>query len=144
MLISIKDIAEKIGEDPGPGCFVVVLDGDCLEPLVFHGAQALVAPAMPIRAGDLVLLWPKQTGQQPKVKRVVTCPTTGWETWHPDSEVEPVIIVEQLKPPRQFAIRTTLLSAIQRVALTFSPDTYQRASRGGPVCDHATAAGARS
>jgi len=106
--------------------YVMRLDGDCLEPKVHDGDCALIAPGMPIRRGDFVVLWPKNPVQRPAIKRLVMAPMEGWEKFNESWEGLPLVIVEQLNPPRQYRIGVDKLSAIQRVVTTFRPGDHER------------------
>ena len=115
--IGLADVVAKAGA----GVYAMVCDGDCLEPVIHDKAMVLVAPGMPIRPGDFVTLWPKDPAHRPGVKRVVMAPPADWATWSPDSEAIPLVIVEQLNPPRRYHITNDKLSAIHRAFATFTP-----------------------
>jgi hypothetical protein len=138
-------LLDKIPEEHWGELFILILDGDCLEPEVHHDDRAIVAPTMPIRPGDFVVLWPKDQAHRPQMKRVVMVPMEGWEKFDPATwEVVPLIFVEQLNPPRQYEIRTDKLAAIHRVVTTFRPDDYQRtAIEPRPLKRQRRAAGGR-
>jgi hypothetical protein len=114
------DLLAQIGEQHVADIYAMGVDGDCLEPVIHNKSMVLVTPEMPIRSGDFVTLWPKDPGQRPGIKRVVMAPPENWSSWVSD-EVIPLVIVEQLNPPRQYRITTDKLSAIHRVFATFTP-----------------------
>jgi hypothetical protein len=128
------EVLDKIPEQyRGANLYLMICDGDCLEPEIRHNDRALVVPGMPIRRDDFVVLWPKDQAQQPAIKRLEMAPPKEWEKWSPDSEAIPVIIVYQLNPPRRYVITTDKLKAIDRVVGTFPPDADKQPSQRKPT-----------
>ena len=120
-------LLDEIGDEHRQHLYILILDGDCLEPEVHHNDHAIVAPTMPVRRGDFVVLWPKNPAHRPQMKRVVMAPMEGWQKYSPDTwDVLPLIFVEQLNPPRHYQITTDKLSAIHRVVTTFRPGEYEK------------------
>jgi hypothetical protein len=104
-------------------------EGTCLVELeVQDGDYLMVAPTLTVCSGDLVVLWPKAATQRPPIQRLVIRPPEDWQHWHPDREVVPVIVIEQLNPPRHYRITTDKLAAIHRVLTTFRPGDYERSA----------------
>lgn len=105
-----------------PNLYALIVDGVCMEPHLMNGKPAVFDKGMPVHNGDLVGIWfrpeivpPGRPGVM--VKRLVigagpnvTFPFVD----HPDSEITPVIIVEQDKPYRQIRYRCRDILAIHR------------------------------
>jgi hypothetical protein len=73
---------------------------------------------MPYEPDDFVVLrW--KDGRLPSIKRLRMAAPPGWERWHPESEVVPFVVVEQLNPPKRYGATTDKLSAIHRVVGSF-------------------------
>ena len=105
-----------------PDEYAMPADGTCLEPVIMDGACLLFDTREPFKAGDLVVLYRRpelvKPGQhQAIVKRLVTNLPPGMTLpyrEHPESEVHVIVIVEQLNPPRRFAVRCQDLLAIHK------------------------------
>lgn len=107
------------GKERDSDAYALRLTGDCLEPEVYEGDWAIASPSRRPRAGEFVVLWPKEG--TPLLKRLVAEPMAFPQNLHPDSEVMPLIEVEMLNPRRHFMIPANKLSAVHAVIGTF-PD----------------------
>jgi hypothetical protein len=101
-----------------------------LHPAARDGDFAMVSRHAALEVGKFAVLWPKAGPNKgkPVLKRLVTLPMDGWDKpAHPESEIEPVIMVETKIPDRCQVIRTELLSAIHRVVGWYSPEPGEAA-----------------
>ena len=83
-------------------CYATQLIGDCLEPVVYEGDRIVAAQGAHPRNGDYVVLWFKDH-ETPLVKRAVMIPPADLMKVGKGSDVVPIIVVEQLNPPRQYS-----------------------------------------
>ena len=106
-----------------PDLYAMIIDGNCLEPMVAHGSWCAFDKRAAPERGGLVVLWKRpelvRPGEsQAMVKRLVTVPPP-WVTFphrkHPNSTVDALVIVEQLNPAQQFAVRCETLVAIHKL-----------------------------
>ena len=86
-------------------CYATQLIGDCLEPVINDGDRIVAAQGAHPKNGDYVVLWFKDH-ETPHVKRAVMMPPKELMKLSPKSEVMPIIVVEQINPPRTYS--TTL------------------------------------
>lgn len=94
--------------------YLIKVDGDCLSPEVNDGDPVVASPDAPVIRGKLVVLYPKDGGK-PSVKRAIMIPPPSMMEVHPDSEIMPLVIVEQLNPPREYRIDVDKLEAVHGV-----------------------------
>jgi hypothetical protein len=110
---------------PATGKYALRVNGDCMEPAVMHGAHVIVDPATEPKTGDLVVIYLKkgyhwQSGTNlgnVGLKRLVFNMMEGVKypyVAHPDSNVIPVLIVEQENPRRQYQLRADVLLAVHK------------------------------
>ena len=108
---------------PATGKYALRVNGDCMEPAVMHGAHVIVDdPTVAPKPGDLVVIYLKQGyhwhgGTNVGLKRLVFNVMEGVKypyVAHPDSNVIPVLIVEQDNPRRQFQLRADALLAVHK------------------------------
>jgi len=105
-----------------PDKFALRVVGDCLAPLIKEGDAVVVDKQLPYAAGDLVVIFMRPELVKPGelgiyVKRIVMNMMQGVTfpyVAHPDSNVIPVIIVEQDNPRRQYTITADRILAIHR------------------------------
>ena len=113
----------EVHPDDMPDVYASICKGVCLEPFYRDGACLVFSKSEQIEPGDFVgvLLHPaivEADGLPRRVKRLVSA---GWHgiTFpfkpHPQDEVEPVVILEQLNPPRIFRIRASHILAMHKV-----------------------------
>lgn len=102
-----------------PNEYALKVVGDCLAPIVPHGAEAVFSKTAKFENGDIVVVWFNKFpagGFQCCVKRVVLGPgamTIPFKV-HPDSEVHPIVVLETLQPPKQFAIQLGKIAAMHK------------------------------
>jgi hypothetical protein len=110
----------------------IIIEDNCLEPLVLDGDHAIVAPGMRYEAGDFVAIWPSDPSKIPQIKRMVLPPFQGWRraVLHPGSTAVPVCIVEMLNPHRQLCVDLGKIAAIHRVAAWFDADRVELIQQG--------------
>jgi hypothetical protein len=91
------------------------LHGDCLSPDIKDGDMALASPSAEARPGDFVVLY-FASGAPPQIKRLVMAPGVPVGTkLHPDSDVQFLVVVEMLNPPRQLMAPIDRLTAMHKV-----------------------------
>ena len=94
------------------GCRV---HGDCLFPEIKDGDMALASPSAEPLRGDFVVLH-FASGAPPQIKRLVMAPGIPVGTkLHPDSDVQFLVVVEMLNPPRQLMAPINRLTAMHKV-----------------------------
>ena len=80
--------------------------GDCMEPAFRAGEYAIVCPLTRPERGDRVLLY-LEGEEKPLLKQLVLWITSG--------DIEPVIIVEQLNPPKHLYYKPAQVRAVHTV-----------------------------
>ncbi len=108
-----KDLKEQY-----PDLYASGLDGDCMEPLFMQGDRVLMSPSAEIGPGDFVVFWSKKEGQQPQLKRLVM-PPLRWNV-PASSEIMPVAIIEQINPPKRYAVAVDRIRAAHKVIARIS------------------------
>lgn len=89
-----------------PEMYALRVMGDCMSPLVPHGAQAVFSKTEAYKVGDIVVIWHRRDILPPGalqcgVKRLVLAPMKGIKfpfVMHPQSEVAPAFFVESIHP----------------------------------------------
>lgn len=94
-----------------PDLYAMVVEGDCLAPRVFHGDYVLCSPSAPLTRGEFVVLYGLTGGST--IKLLVMPPL--WFPHRPGDEVEPLIMVEQLNPPRVYEIAASRVHSLHAV-----------------------------
>lgn len=107
-----------------PEAYIVSLIGACMEPEIFEGARAVVSPALPLRCGQFVILWPAG-GTNPLVKRLVISPPDWPGLGLPASQVRGCLVFETLNPPRMYCIDADSMAAIHAIAGIITPAEYR-------------------
>lgn len=102
-----------------PEEYAMIGSGKCMEPLVPDGTLLVFDKREKPQRGDLVILWFKPqhipAGQcQRMFKRLVMGPGPFSLPIGDNSQVEPVVIVEMLNPPRQLRVRGSHLLAMHK------------------------------
>jgi hypothetical protein len=95
--------------------------GDCMAPIVKEGEHVLVDPITTPKTGDLVIIYLKkgdhwQGGTNAGLKRVVFNMMAGIKfpyVAHPDSNVIPILIVEDNRH-RQYTLRADMLLGVHK------------------------------
>lgn len=108
--------------DSLPDVYAMKCVGDCMEPEIADGAALVFDKLSPVRTGDLVIVW-SQAGRlapgdvQAIVKRLVmgAGPHIAFPyTPHPESTIEPLIMVQQNNPPQRMTIPCERIAAVHR------------------------------
>ena len=131
----VDDQKMTIVPDPSrlPDVYAMIVDGDCLEPEISHGACLMFDKNAPFERGDFVVIYKRPElvlpGQhQAIVKRVALAPPS-WVKFpyreHPDSDVRAIVMFEQFNPHLRFAIPCGDLLAIHK-CLGPMPDDMPR------------------
>ena len=99
-------------------------DGACMEPEIPDGASVIFDKSLEPRQGDFVGIWARQHGGQIKafVKRLSYGIMPGLR--YPvkvsaDANIVPIILFEQINPPRQYEAKATTIYGVHR-AIGFS------------------------
>ena len=134
-LPALSSTPEPAPSDPIdlPDRYGMIVDGKCMAPDVPDGATVVADKTVPVRAGDLVIIYPRPEwvgpGQHPgMVKRLVIGPPPYVAfpfDEHPDSEALSVIMAEQINPVCGYTIRCDRIQAIHRVIGVFIPEGLQ-------------------
>jgi hypothetical protein len=113
---------EIIDPNDLPDEYGMIVRGDCLEPMIGDGYVAGFSKSQPFKPGDFVVMFLKPELALPgrhqcAIKRLVMAPppwvTFPW-TENPKSEIQALVICEQLNPQGQFATKCADLLAIHR------------------------------
>jgi hypothetical protein len=97
--------------------------GGCLEPEIPDGARVMIDKRVTAAPGDFVCIYlrpelVKPGDCQARIKRLVMGPPP-WVTLpyreHPKSEVQAVLIAEQMNPPRSYTIPCDAVLAVHKV-----------------------------
>ena len=115
------------------------LSGDCLHPEFKHGDKVVIDKQGPLHAGCLAALYYRPElvppGKLPiSLKRLVTAmpPVPLPYREHPDSEVQFIIMVEQLNPPKRWVVECEdLLAVHQCVGRADDPEVQRRLQNEG-------------
>ena len=107
---------------PATGKYALRVTGDCMQPTVMDGAHVIVDPATEPKTGDLVIIYLKKGyhwhgGTNVGLKRLVFNMMADVKypyLAHPNSNVIPVLIVEQDNPGRQYQLRADLLLGVHK------------------------------
>ena len=129
-----------------PAQYGLTVAGDCLAPHIRDGQVILVDRTAPYKAGDLVVIFRKREATpggcfQGIVKRLVTAPPFFVRfpfKDHPESEVQALIMVEQLNPRGRFTIRCADILGIHRCMGIMPADVVQTPS-SWPEADRSAA-----
>jgi hypothetical protein len=119
------DHPNELGPDDVPDVYASVCKGDCLSPVFEDGACLVFSKTDVPKSGDFVGFWLHPDAVGPgelprRVKRLVSGLPEGtglslpWVV-RPGDEVEPLIILEQLNPPKQYYVRASRILAMHRV-----------------------------
>lgn len=111
-----------------PDIYPMLIDGDCMQPLIPDRAAVIVQKSAAFAAGDVVCVWFQPAIVKPGMpacwlKRLAL----GIPPWvkfpykeHPKSEVRAVGIFEQLNPPRNYSLACEHILTIHK-AIGFVP-----------------------
>jgi len=93
-----------------PLAYALIVDGDCLSPLIQDGDFAVVSPLADVVEGTIVA-FSFLDGRQGSIKRLTYLPPKP----HPDSEIEELIRVEMDNPPKTFFLSRSVLDKMHAV-----------------------------
>ena len=79
-------------------CYSITTEGTCLEPQICDGDKVFVDPNRMPEVGEFAVFWPRD-GRRPSVKRLVVALSSARS---PYPELVPLVVVEQLNPPKQY------------------------------------------
>jgi hypothetical protein len=118
--------------DEMPDVYASICSGQCLEPIFADGAYLVFDKHQEPENGDFVGFWLRPDclapGEHPlRVKRLVSGlpESSGFSLPYerrPGDEVEPLIILEQLNPPRRFYVAASKILAMHRLIGEAEPD----------------------
>jgi hypothetical protein len=126
----IQPQAAVHGLDAMPDVYCMKLDGDCLEPFVPDGASVALQKSAAYTVGDVVCIWWRpeflKPGMHPAwLKRIRLNAPHFVKKYpyndHPESDVGALIVLEQLNPPRAYAVPCSHIHAIHK-AIGYIPD----------------------
>jgi hypothetical protein len=106
-----------------PEDYAMIVDGDCLDPEIGHGAKLHINKSAPYKVGDFVAIWfrpecCKPGGLQCLVKRMAMSIFPGLKfpyVMSPGSNVVPIFVAEMLKPPQTFYYPADKIIAVHKV-----------------------------
>lgn len=107
--------------DECPGVYASVARGDCLEPVYKDGDCLVFSKSEKPVPGDFIGLWLRRADRPGtsirRVKRLVLAlpPVPIPCRLDPASEAEPLVVVEQLNPPRTWCIGVSHVLAVHKV-----------------------------
>ena len=111
-----------------PDVYCMKLDGDCLEPLIPHGASVVLKKSERIAAGDIVCVWfhPRiiKPGMPSAWLKRLQSNIPPWVKFpyadHPDSNVQAALLLEQITPPQSYRIKCSDVIGLHK-AIGFAP-----------------------
>ena len=113
-----------------PDVYCMALDGDCLAPLVPDRSAVVIKRSESFASGDVVCIWFRpeavpEGSHQAWLKRLRMNVPPWVKSFpyndHPESEVQAVVVVEQLNPMRTYAVKCSDILAIHK-AVGYSAD----------------------
>jgi hypothetical protein len=113
----------ELSPEDVPETYASVCRGDCLDPIIKDGACLVFSKTDQPQAGDFVGFWlhpdAVADGELPRrVKRLYMGLPEGWTlplAMHPESEAEPLLIFEQVNPPKLLQVRASRVLAMHKV-----------------------------
>ena len=106
-----------------PDVYCMALDGDCLAPLVPDRSAVVIKGSESFASGDVVCIWFRpeavpEGSHQAWLKRLRMNVPPWVKSFpyndHPESEVQAVVVVEQLNPMRTYAVKCSDILAIHK------------------------------
>ena len=110
--------------------YALTVEGVCLAPDITDGDMVIATPDRTPRAGEFAVIYPRGGGK-PVVKRLVLAVPETLDV-HPNSEVMPLVIAEQLNPPKVFRCPADKLIAVHAVIGWMKPDEVERLRKPAP------------
>src|SRR5450759_3592556 len=94
-----------------PDLYCLGLEGDGLEPLIPDGASVAIKKSEPYAVGDIVCIWWKPGFVKPGMHqgwlKRIRLNAPPWVKFpykdHPESDVQAIIVLEQINPPITYA-----------------------------------------
>jgi hypothetical protein len=122
--------------DTFPDVYGMLLEGDCLEPLLPNGAQVVIQKSAVYAVGDIVCVWWKPEFVKPGmyqcwIKRLTMAipPLVKFPyNDHPKSEVKALAMFEQLNPQRGYGVTCEHIHAIHK-AVAYAPPSNAKTVR---------------
>ena len=112
------------GRESGLSVLRLAVEGMCLAPDITDGDMVIATPDRTPRAGEFAVMYPRGDAK-PVVKRLVLAVPEMLDV-HPNSEVMPLVIAEQLNPPKVFRCPVDKLTAVHAVIGWMKPDEVER------------------
>ncbi|MCH7932004.1 MAG: hypothetical protein IH906_07345 [Proteobacteria bacterium] len=109
-------------------CYCCVIEGTCLEPEICDGDMVFADPNRTPEVGEFAMFWPRDGGR-PKTKRLVTAVPS---TFGPESELVPLVVMEQINPPKQYFAPADMFKTIDAVVGWIKPEEYEALRRPAP------------
>jgi hypothetical protein len=111
-----------------PDLYCLKLAGDCLEPVIPDRATVMIKKSETFDVGDVVVIWFRPEliapGKPQSSLKRITMNAPPWVKFpykdHPESDVQALIMVEQLNPPTGYRLRCADIIAIHK-AIGYSP-----------------------
>ena len=105
--------------DDWPAVYALRCFGDCCEPEIANGSSVIIDRQVPCAGGDFVAVW--SLSRSGRIEALVKRLVVGLAPWtrlpyqpDPRSNIEPVLIIEALNPPRRFDIDVSTVYAVHR------------------------------
>jgi hypothetical protein len=116
--------------DEMPDLYASVCQGTCLEPIFSDGECLVFDKRQEPQNGDFVGIWLHPDAVAPgegirRIKRLLMGGPPGMTyplSFAPGSEVEPLVVLEQLNPPKRIHVRGCHVLAMHRVIGVAEPD----------------------
>ena len=105
-------------EPPTDPLYIVIVEGDCMKPVLNDGEMAVIENRLPDPGEVGVIFF--NDGQQPLVKRIETLILNS--THHPESEVTQLVYFSQINPERLYSLSADRISGYHTVTGTLDPD----------------------
>jgi hypothetical protein len=114
--------------DALPDLYCLGLQGDCLEPMIPDGASVMIKKSEPYSVGDIVCIWWRPEFVKPGMHqgwlKRVRFAAPPWVKFpykdHPKSDVQAIIVLEQINPPKTYAVPCKDILAIHK-AVDYGP-----------------------
>lgn len=121
-----KPIGYETVPTADPDAYIVIVDGNCLAPLLQHDDKVVLSPATKLLGGMIARIWPRKEGQRPTLKRLETVPPPGgFPPAHPEDEIAHGLVVSQQNPPRRFWLDAAHISAVHAAVGRIRGGSYQ-------------------
>ena len=110
-------VRPSVDVDALPDIYANLLLGNCLEPLIPDGASVVIKKSAPYTVGDVVCIWWRpefvKPGMHPAWLKPIRLNAPHWVKFpykdHPKSDVQAIIVLEQINPPMTYVRSDKLL-----------------------------------